>query len=149
MNRTLFDPATLREVIERVRRLSPDAPRRWGRMTAPQMVAHLTDQMYHGLGDRPCTPVPGPLRWPPLRYAFIYWIAWPKGRAKGPPDAFLTQPVDWDTDLANLIGLLERFGERSPAEKWPDHGLFGRMRGVDWGFFCYKHFDHHLQQFGQ
>ena len=30
----------------------------------------------------------------------------------------------------------------------PDHALFGRMSGKDWGFFCYKHFDFHLQQFG-
>ena len=113
------------------------------------MVAHLTDQMSHCLGDRPCTPVPGILRWSLVRHASIYWIPWPKGKVKGPPDAFVTQPADWETDVANLIGLLERFGARDPAGDWPEHGLFGRMKGVDWGFFCYKHFDHHLRQFGQ
>jgi hypothetical protein len=149
VKRTLFDPACRAAVIARLRRLSPDTPRRWGRMSAPQAVAHLTDQMYHCLGDRPCTPVRSVLRWPPLRYASIYLIPWPKGRAKGPPDAFVTRPADWGSDLENLIGLLERFAGRDPAGAWARHAILGRMSGSDWGFFCYKHFDHHLRQFGQ
>lgn len=149
MNRTLFDPDCRREVIERLRRLSAETPRQWGTMSAPRMVAHLTDQMYHCLGDVAPRPVPGPLRWSLVRHAFIYWIPWPKGRAKGPPDAFVTQPKEWEPDLAHLIGLVERLGARGPGGDWPDHALFGRMSGVDWGFFCFKHFDHHLRQFGQ
>ena len=112
------------------------------------MVAHLRDQMSHCLGDRPCTPVPSLLRWAPLRHASIYWIPWPKGRIQGPPDAFVTQPGDWQDDVADLVGLVERFGARDPAAQWPNHALFGSMRGADWGVFCYKHFDHHLRQFG-
>ena len=149
MRKTLFDPAQRQEMVDRIRGLSPASQRRWGRMTAPQMVAHLTDQMFHCLGDRPCTPVPSILRWTPLRHASIYWIPWPKGRLKGPPDAFLTQPGSWPVDAARLLGLVERFGTRDPGDVWPNHALFGPMRGVDWGFFCYKHFDHHLRQFGQ
>jgi hypothetical protein len=149
MKRTMFDPAPRAGVIARLRRLTPETPRRWGTMSAPRMVAHLTDQMYHCLGDRPCTPVRSWLRWPPVRYLAIYWVPWPKGRTKGPPDAFLTQPGDWHADVANLIALLDRFGARDPAGAWPDHGLLGRMRGSDWGHLCSKHFDHHLRQFGQ
>jgi hypothetical protein len=149
MKRTFFDPSRRQEILDRIGRLSPDSQHRWGRMTAPQMVAHLRDQMSHCLGDRPCTPVPSVLRWAPLRYASIYWIPWPKGRAKGPPDAFVTQPGSWPADIANLLELVERFGARDPNSKWPNHAIFGPMRGGDWGYFCYKHFDHHLRQFGQ
>ncbi len=149
MKRTMFDEATRREVIARIRGLTPDTPRRWGRMTAPRMVAHLTDQMTHCLGDVPCRPVPGILRWALLRHAAIYWIPWPKGRLQGPPDAFVTEPGVWESDVARLVSLLERFGAGDPAGAWPDHALFGPMRGSDWGFFCYKHFDHHLRQFGR
>lgn len=44
---------------------------------------------------------------------------------------------------------IERFGARDPAGEWVNHALLGRMRGTDWGYFCYKHFEDHLRQFGQ
>ena len=145
----LFDPAVLAAVTARLRGLTPDAARQWGRMSAPQMVAHLTDQMTHCLGDVPCRPERTFLHWAPIRHAAIYWIPWPKGRVKGPADAFVTQPADWGTDLERLVGLVERFAASDPAAEWPEHALFGPMKGRDWGFFCYKHFDHHLRQFGR
>jgi hypothetical protein len=149
VRRTLFDPEVRRAVVDRIRGLAPETPRRWGRMTAPKVIVHLTDQMTHCLGDVPCRPVASVLRWAPLRYASIYLIPWPKGRVEGPPDAFVTRPGAWEGDVARLVALVERFGARDPGEAWPEHALFGRMRGRDWGFFCYKHFDHHLRQFGQ
>lgn len=149
MNRTLFDPAVLAEVTARLRGLTPDSARQWGRMSAPQMVAHLTDQMTHCLGDEPCRPERTFLHWAPFRHLAIYWIPWPKGRIKGPADAFVTRPVDWDTDLGRLIGLVERVAASDPDARWPEHSFFGPMTGRDWGFFCYKHLDHHLRQFGR
>ena len=131
-----------------MRRLAPDAPRRWGRMSAPQMVAHLTDQMRHALGDAPVKARRGPLRWSAVRLASIYLLPWPKGRVRGPSEAFSTQPVSWPEDVAALEKLVERFVDRGPGASWPDHALFGRMTGSDWGVFVHKHFDHHLRQFG-
>ncbi len=117
-------------------------------MSAPRMVAHLTDQMHHCLGDSPVAARPGKLRWAPVRYASIYLLPWPKGRIKGPPEAFTTQPISWEADVAKLEALLERLATRDVAGCWPDHALFGRMSGHDWGVFVHKHFDHHLRQFG-
>lgn len=135
-------------MVARIRDLKPDANRLWGRMSAPQMVAHLTDQMHHALGDEPVAARSGMLRWPPVRFASIYVIPWPKGRIKGPPEAFTTQPTTWEADIEGLELLLERFAARDPESNWPDHALFGHMRGRDWGVFVHKHFDHHLRQFG-
>jgi hypothetical protein len=145
---SFFDDDRRREIVERLGRLGPDTPRRWGRMTAPRMIAHLTDQMTHTLGDVPVAPVRGPLRWPGMRYLAIYWIPWPRGRLHGPPEAYVTEPAKWLVDLAALVELVERFARRDPEEEWPDHALFGAMTGEDWGVFCHKHFDHHLRQFG-
>ena len=146
--RTVFDDSCRQTILARLRSLEPDAERRWGRMSAPQMIAHLTDQMHHTLGDSPVQARPGLLRWPPLRYVAIYLLPWPKGRIKGPPEAFMTQPKSWPADVAELEGLLERFTARGSLGDWPDHALFGRMSGRDWGVFVHKHFDHHLRQFG-
>ncbi|HET7294707.1 MAG TPA: DUF1569 domain-containing protein [Vicinamibacteria bacterium] len=144
----MFDEACRAAMLKRLGHLAPDAPRRWGRMSAAQMVAHLTDQMHHALGDSPVAPRRGVLRWPPVRYASIYLLPWPKGRIKGPSEAFLTQPTSWDEDVGTLVTLVERFAARGPGGRWPDHALFGGMSGTDWGVFVHKHFDHHLSQFG-
>ena len=146
--RTMFDKATYTEVLNRIRQLRPDAVRRFGRMTAPQMVAHLSDQMRHTLGDAKARPRSGPLRNRLARYLVIYWLPWPKGRIKGPPEAFVTQPTSWEADIEMLIGLVDRFVSRGPGGEWPEHAMFGRMTGKDWGVFCHKHFNHHLSQFG-
>jgi uncharacterized protein DUF1569 len=146
--RTMFEPAAHAEMLDRIRRLRPDAQRRFGRMTAPQMVAHLTDQMRHTLGDATAKPQPGLLRLGLVRHAVIYWLPWPKGRVKGPPEAFVTQPVEWEADVATLIGLVDRLIVRGPDGAWPEHAFFGSMTGKDWGVFCHKHFNHHLGQFG-
>ena len=117
-------------------------------MTAPQMIAHLTDQMHHALGDSPVKVRPGFLRWSAIRDTSIYLLPWPKGRIQGPSEAFVTQPTSWEADIAALETLLERFVARGPEGQWPDHALFGRMSGAGWGVFVHKHFEHHFRQFG-
>ena len=145
---TMFHQATHAEVVNRIQQLRPDAQRLWGRMTAPEMIAHLSDQMHHTLGDVTVNGIPGRLRNPLLRYLVIYWLPWPKGRVKGPPEAFVTKPTSWEADVTTLLELVDRFVERGPGGEWPEHALFGRMTGKDWGVFCHKHFNHHLSQFG-
>jgi hypothetical protein len=145
---SLFDDSCRCVMLTRLRSLAPNSQRRWGRMSAPQMVAHLTDQMHHILGDSSVEARPGFLRWPPVRYASIYLLPWPKGRIKGPPEAFTTQPTSWEADVRQLELLLERFATRKGERDWLDHALFGHMSGRDWGVFVHKHFDHHLRQFG-
>jgi hypothetical protein len=118
-------------------------------MTAPQMVAHLSDQMRHTLGNARAAPRPGPLRWPVLRQLVMYWLPWPRGRTQGPPEAFLTRPTTWETDLATFEGLVQRFIQAEGRPDWPEHAIFGSMSRRSWGFFCYRHFDYHLRQFGE
>ncbi len=145
---SMFEESCRQRMLDRLGRLKPDSSRAWGRMTAPQMVAHLTDQMHHALGDCPVRARPGLLRWSLIRYLSIYVVPWPKGRIEGPSEAFVTQPTSWDADIATLVELLRRFVEDGPDRAWPEHALMGRMTGRDWGVFVHKHFDHHFRQFG-
>lgn len=145
---SMFDDERRTAMVTRLRSLMPEKERRWGRMTAPQMVAHLSDQMRHCLGEGTPKPRAGVLRWPPVRFAAIYLLPWPKGKIKGPPEAFLTPPTSWAADVAELEALLQRFAASDPNSAWPDHALFGHMTGRRWGVFVHKHFDHHFRQFG-
>ena len=135
-------------LIGRLRRLAPESPAKWGRMSASQMVAHLSDQMRITLGDLAAAPSPGPLRLPILKHLVMYWLPWPKGRIKGPPEAFTSQPTTWQGDLVTLTALLDRFVSDNNRDSWPDHPTFGRLSRKSWGHFAYRHFDHHLRQFG-
>jgi uncharacterized protein DUF1569 len=146
--KTLLDPAWYERVLSRVRALRPETPARWGRMTAPQMLAHLCDQMRYTLGEYRVTLHRGPLRWPPVKHAIMFWLPWPKGRIKGSPEMFLTPPVTWSADLVTFQSLLDRFVAKSSATVWPEHPFFGTMTRESWARFSYRHFDHHLRQFG-
>lgn len=117
-------------------------------MTAPQIVAHLTDQMTHTLGIVKAEQQHGWQRSAFVRYLAIYVVPWPRGKIKGPKDAFVSQPGDWPSDIERLIGYVEEFASRHAQTTWPSHALLGSMTRRDWDAFCWKHFDHHLRQFG-
>jgi len=146
--KTILDLACYERMLTRFRGLSPEAPARWGQMNAPKMLAHLCDQMRHTLGDAPVTPHRTMLHWPPLKQIVMYWLPWPKGKIKGPPEAFLTPPTSWSADLATFESLLARFVGQGAQVEWAEHPFFGRMTHRSWGRFCHRHFDHHLRQFG-
>ena len=148
--RTLFDNKCRSELLARFENLRPETPPQWGRMSSPQMVTHLGDQMRLTLGDVPARVWErrGPWCYPGLKHFALYVMPWPKGRIRGPREAFVTRPTDWRTDLAALQALVERFAQRGTGGEWPAHPYFGPLSGREWGIFCVRHFDHHLSQFG-
>jgi hypothetical protein len=146
--RTLFDNQCRASLLARLGDLRPEQPARWGQMNAPQMLAHLGDMMRLTLGDALCCPRPSRLRYPGLKHLALYVLPWPKGRILGPPEAFKTTATSWSLDLAALDALVGRFITRGSSGTWPEHPLFGPLSGPAWGVFHYRHFDHHLRQFG-
>lgn len=120
----MADSVWRKEMLDCIARLRPDSPRRFGTMTPAQMVAHLTDQMGHTLGDVPTTPVPGIRRTALVRWLAIYVVPWPKGTVKGPAEAFVTKPVNWDDDIARLCALVERFAGADLNAPFPQHAFF-------------------------
>ena len=49
--KNLFDAARVEEVKQRIARLRPDSQRQWGKMNAPQAVAHCSRGLELALGD--------------------------------------------------------------------------------------------------
>ena len=144
----MFDPAVRARFQERIRSLSPDSQRRWGRMTSSQMVCHLIDQLRIALGELSTQPMSGVLRYSPVKQFVIHVLPWPKGRIQGPREAFTTVSSEWEKDLIRLQRLLDEFGQRKAQKEWPAHPMFGRMSGRLWSQLTCRHFDHHLTQFG-
>ena len=119
-----------------------------GQLSVDRMVAHVSDQLRMSLGEIPTRARRSPLRYAPLKQLIIYWLPWPKGKARAPDEAFTTAPAAWGDDLRTLGALIRRFAERDPRGSWPAHPLFGRMSGRAWGVLAQRHLDHHLRQFG-
>jgi hypothetical protein len=138
------------EIGERLKSVRADSVRRWGTMTAHQMICHCADACRMALGD--ATPrdvstavsrsvikwiaLHAPLRWP----AGVQTVAEFDQRTAG------TCPTDFAADVAELERLLDRIRPRQGA--WPPHPIFGPMTEAGWLRWAYLHMDHHLRQFG-
>jgi hypothetical protein len=146
--RTIFDAGERDDLLERLDRLTPDATARWGKLTAHRMLCHLSDSLRVSLGEAPAAFKAGHLANPIARWLLAYVIPFPKGRAETAPEMLLTQPLDWDADLASAREYLRTAAQRGPNGKWARHPAFGDVSGELYGVFIRKHFDHHLRQFG-
>lgn len=143
------DPRVLDQLIHRIGLLVPATPRRWGTMTAGEMLCHLGDATASVLGHPGGTP--GPVR-PIRKWIALYSpIPWPHG-LKTPrsvdPRREGTKPGEFEADRARAIAGLQALAV-APAGAFPAaHRVFGSMTLRDWQYWGYRHTDHHLRQFG-
>jgi hypothetical protein len=145
--RTVFDPAAREELWARMQRVTADSRPTWGKMNAPQMVAHLIAALQMGLGELEVAPKRSPLAHRFMRWLVIYKLPFPRGTPTA-PELVAPPSGDWQAALGRFHELLERTGTRAPADDWPRHPVFGAMPGTQWGNLSYRHIDHHLRQFG-
>ena len=141
----------------RLARLTPDHGRRWGRMTAAQMVCHLTDAFRGPLGERaPASGAPA-VRAPFVGRTLVKWAAlyvplpWPHGlrtAAAADQERGGTPPGDFGRDMEALRAACTRFRRELPAVARRPHYLFGPLTEAQWARWAYRHVDHHLRQFG-
>lgn len=143
---TLLNDKDRAELLERLRRVGPDARPGWGRLDAPRMLCHLADQMRVALGDVPAKPVHSFLTRTLLKLVVCNTgFQAPRGKVQTAPEMLSSQPQSWDADLAACIELAERVGRGSARAV---HPMFGPLSPEEWGRLCWKHMNYHLVQFG-
>jgi hypothetical protein len=156
MLKTLARERDKAEILHRLRALRHDSGRRWGRMSAHQMVCHLSDGYRLLTGSRP---IELSTRSRPRSLAKLTkWIAlylpirWPSGIMTTPDldqEMGGTRPVDFEADVAELARLLDHIAsDRGGRFATRRHPIFGRMSESAWLRWAYLHADHHLRQFG-
>jgi DinB superfamily len=150
--RTLQSTADRQSIEKRISALSPDDRRRWGKMSAHEMVCHLCDSYRLALGEKTSSPATGF-----LQRTLVKWIAlgapirWPKGvrtRPEMEQGVGGTAPGAFEEDRRKLLVLLDRFRGDSVDISIP-HPIFGPLTRAEWLRWGYRHADHHLRQFGQ
>lgn len=150
---TLWQPRARAQIQTRLDTLQPDSLPRWGRFTAPQMIAHLTAALRMATGELPVQPRPAPafFRHAPFKHFAVYLMPFPKALPTSPE--LLARPLgvtasDWLANRAAFDAALEGFAARNPKGGWPAHPVFGPLSGRAWGALQYRHLDHHCRQFG-
>ncbi len=143
-----FDAAFIAEVTKRLGGIHRDTKPIWGRMRAPQMLAHLTTAVRYSNGKENESPNEGGF--------FGRWIAGPlilNGIIKIPrnqeaPNMYASQAPEGDIEtlageLREFLSHLESGNYRAPA-----HPYFGDFGNSGWARLHVVHFDHHARQFG-
>lgn len=144
---TLADAATRAEIVARITALTPDRVPAWGRMTAPQMLAHCADAMRMAYGELPCASKGSPvLRFPLVKWLILEVLPFPKG-APTARELLSRPPAVWGDERDAVVALVERFAQEQSRPTWPEHPAFGALTGKQWGGLTWKHLDHHLRQF--
>jgi hypothetical protein len=149
--KNLFDATVANQVKTRLGQLEPQSERRWGKMTAAQMLAHCSVSMQWAVGE--VVPEKGPL---PVRLMgrlvkpMVFRNEDPL--RKNSPTATSLRVAgerDFGKERQRLLELIDKFAEGGAARctKNP-HSFFGNMTPEEWSILMYKHLDHHLRQFG-
>jgi hypothetical protein len=148
--KNLFDRANVDEITRRIDSVQPANTRLWGKMTAPQALAHCASAMEWAVGDtRPPRMFLGRLIGGLVRKKIVADDR-PMGRnAPTAPELIIADDRELATERARLRGLVERFAAAGPngCTRHP-HSFFGKMTPQEWAVLMYKHVDHHLRQFG-
>jgi hypothetical protein len=130
----------------------PDSTRRWGKMSAHQMVCHLSDALRMGTGQMQVSHETSVLHRTVVKWIALYApLRWPAGLRTRPEidqDQQGTRPLGFEADVAQLEALLDLVTAQARGFDWPLHPVFGRMSHAAWMRWGYVHMDHHLRQFG-
>jgi hypothetical protein len=150
--KTIARDSCLAELVQRLKTVQPGSPRRWGRMTAHQMVCHLGDCCRMATGEKQVGPASGLLHRTVIKWIALYApMQWRPGIVTRPEvdqEGGGTHPGEFAADVANAEQLLAALRARNQRAEWPEHPIFGRMSREDWLRWAYLHTDHHLRQFG-
>jgi hypothetical protein len=154
--KTFADAASRTEVLERLRAVRADTPRKWGRMTAHQMICHCADACRMACGETTPAETSGPLQRTLIKWIALYApVRWPAGRIDTVVEMDQlgerfcgVAPGEFAADVATLEALLARVATQAGRGRWPRHPIFGHLSEREWLRWAYLHMDHHLRQFG-
>ena len=143
---TLHDDAYRSQIIDRIQSLGRDSPRRWGRMSADQMLWHVNGGLSMALGHMHVPPQKLPVPRAIMRLVALN-LPWPKGWPTMP--MFVASgSYDFDAERVRCVQLIDQLAAKRLDEDWPMHPLLGRLSGREASKIQAKHLDHHLKQFG-
>ena len=144
--KSLFDPAVKAIIIERINQLTSDSQRKWGKMDASQMLAHVQCPINFAYGNHSIQggfllKLIGPLFKSVLFNNTPYKQGLPTDKTY-----IISDQREFEKERNQLIELVNRFSESNIIDA--RHPVFGKLTKEQWSKATWKHLDHHLKQFG-
>lgn len=147
--KNIFNLDDKNEILDRIDQLHPNSKPMWGKMSVSQMLAHcipptrissgeiegkqrLIGMLFGRMAKKQLLADEPMKRSLPTDPSFII---------KNDPDFYKSQE-----ELKEAIQNLYKTDKTSLLQR--QHPFFGRMTADEWGVLNYKHYDHHLRQFG-
>ncbi|MFZ4784905.1 MAG: DUF1569 domain-containing protein [Flavobacteriales bacterium] len=148
--KNLFQLNYAGEMVDRVNKLTPESKPLWGTMNVAQMLAHC-NVTYDMIYTDKYPPAKG------LKRFFLKLMVKPivvgdKPYKHNSPTAPAFKIVDqrqFEVEKQKLITHItqtQRLGEVYFEGR--ESNSFGPLTAKEWNVMCYKHLDHHLNQFG-
>ena len=144
--KSIFDETTLQELITRIKKVSAESKRKWGKMNVYEMLKHCTQWEEMMLGKKN------------FKRSFLGRIFGKialkdlmksdKGMKQNLPTlpAFIVKGTgDVELEKEKWIKLIEEHAHSPNLEVI--HPFFGKLTQEQNGNISYKHVDHHLRQF--
>jgi hypothetical protein len=143
-----FDQRFIDDTLVACRRLSPNTVPQWGKMTAPEMFAHIMTSLRYSLGKERLIDNEGGLfgRFIAAPLILRGILKLPKNQpapamyAAAPPSATLEE---LEVELKSFLTFYN-----TPGFFPPPHPYFGDIQKEGWARLHIVHLDHHLRQFG-
>lgn len=145
----LYNRKDFEEVLKRLENLQPDAVRQWGKMDVAQMLAHLNAFLETALDKNPQRRMLlGRIIGKFFVNRYVSEKQFSKNGVTGKNYIF-AHTQDFEREKVKAIRLIREFHENGPQKctKTP-HPFFGYLAPDEWSVAQWKHFDHHLRQFG-
>lgn len=149
--KTLEKSDCLKEILDRIAKITPTSKRLWGSMTPQEMLCHLADSTECAFGRGASVPTDSA-----FKQAFFKFIAlklpikWPQGiktRSAFDPRREGTKPTDFEADKARVTHLIKQLAEAKNIPSEIQHPFLGSLTTLEWKRWGYLHADHHLRQF--
>jgi hypothetical protein len=147
--KSIYEPSTLQELLDRIDKLHPDTQRLWGKMDVAQMMAHCSSAIEIAIGDRVGkSTLMGTLVGRFAKSIITNEKPFKKNLPTA-PDFVVVDSKDFNKEKVRLTVMLKRLSSGgADAMHNRKHHFFGRLTSHEWSNSMYKHMDHHLRQFG-
>lgn len=145
----LLNPQVMQDLIDRITKLKSDSTAIWGRMNTAQMLSHVKVPVKLALGEAT------------IKRNLIGLLLGGSAKKKLMSDQpfahnLPTHPkfirkgeYDFEKEKEDLLSILARLQSGGTSIITTDpHPFFGKMNSHEWSILLWKHFDHHLRQFG-
>jgi hypothetical protein len=141
---------TVDTLLARLDKLEPQTKALWGKMNAPQMVAHVCvsyDMAYGIINDKPGFPINLIMRWI-IKPMVVGPKPYPKNGKTAPVFKIVDERdfmLEKDRLIHNIKQVLKDGEQAFEGRPSPS---FGPLTASEWSILFYKHLDHHFKQFG-